>query len=197
MNLTDDLAKEYLKIWGTMTVRADKLHAANAVADRIIAHRARYEAVAAKTGVPWYFIAAVHSLEADGNFGCHLHNGDPLTHRTVHVPKGRPLLGDPPFTWEESAVDSLRYEGLHAWPNWSLTGLLYQLEAYNGWGYRKYHAGHLTPYLWSWTSAQTPGKYVEDGVWDSRAWSDQCGAAAIVRCLADKGAIELPKHDPF
>ena len=70
-------------------------------------NRARYDKVAAIAKVPWYVVGAIHSLECNCNFECHLHNGDPLTARTVHVPKGRPIAGNPPFTWEESAVDAL------------------------------------------------------------------------------------------
>jgi len=39
------------------------------------------------------------------SFKLHLHNGDPLTARTVNVPKGRPKTGQPPFAWGISAKD--------------------------------------------------------------------------------------------
>jgi lysozyme family protein len=57
--------------------------------------------------VPWELIAALHEREAGGSFKGHLHNGDPLTGRTYHVPAGRPAKGSPPFTWEASAIDAL------------------------------------------------------------------------------------------
>jgi lysozyme family protein len=56
-----------------------------------------------------------------------------------------------------------RWAGLDHWQDWSLAGLLYRLEAYNGFGYRKHHPEVLTPYLWSFSST-TAGKYVQDGV---------------------------------
>ena len=62
----------------------------------------------AGTPIPWYVIGFIHKMESDMNFGTHLHNGDPLTARTVHVPTGRPVNGNPPFTWEDSAADALQ-----------------------------------------------------------------------------------------
>src|SRR5690606_7467709 len=97
-----------------------------------VANKSRYKAVEAASGVPWHFIAVVHNMESSQRFDRHLHNGDPLTARTVQVPKGRPQTGNPPFTWEASATDALAFEGLGAGTDWSLAGTLYRLEAYNG-----------------------------------------------------------------
>ena len=74
------------------------------------AARARYASVSAQTGVPWWVIGLIHMMEAGQSFRCHLHNGDPLTARTVQVPAGRPKTGQPPFIWEESAADALLVE---------------------------------------------------------------------------------------
>jgi lysozyme family protein len=68
-----------------------------------------------------------------GNFNRHLHNGDPLTSRTVHVPAGRPKSGTPPFTWEQSAVDALAYDGLTQVTDWSIEHVAYVFENFNGW----------------------------------------------------------------
>jgi lysozyme family protein len=54
--------------------------------------RLNYERVGALAKVPWYFIGIVHGLEASFHFSGHLHNGDPLSTRTVHVPAGRPQV---------------------------------------------------------------------------------------------------------
>ena len=72
----------------------------------------RYDQVANATGVPWYVIGIIHEMEGGLNFTTHLHNGDPLTRRTVQVPAGRPPTGMPPFQWEESAIDALDAGGL-------------------------------------------------------------------------------------
>ncbi|MDN3520185.1 hypothetical protein [Halomonas ramblicola] len=115
--------------------------------------RARYEAVTDRQGVPWAFVAVVHQMESSGDFSRHLYNGDPLTARTVQVPKGRPKRGSPPFTWEESAADAMALKRLSGSTDWSVAGMLYQLERYNGWGYRLHHphvlyrkvTGHFLP----------------------------------------------------
>ena len=68
---------------------------------------------------------------------------------------------------------------------------LYKLEEYNGWGYRKFHPHVKSPYLWSFSNNYTSGKYVKDGVWSNTAKSDQCGAAVILRRLAEKQSINF------
>jgi hypothetical protein len=131
-------------------------------------------------------------MEASLNFTKHLHNGDPLSHRTVHVPAGRPKKGKPPFAWEESAQDALALKGLSAKTEWSLAGTLYQLERYNGWGYRLHHPHVLSPYLWSFSNHYKSGKYIADGTWSDTAISRQCGAAVLLRRMAEKNQIEFP-----
>ena len=49
-------------------------------------------------------------------FDQHLHNGDPLSGRTTHVPPGRPRPASPPFTWEQSAHDAIIRSGSIASP---------------------------------------------------------------------------------
>ena len=109
ITLSPGLTQEYDLIFASAKIRSEYLSAVRAVAERIIspANWARYQDVGGKTGIPPYVIGIIHSLEASGRFDRHLHNGDPLTARTVQVPAGRPKSGKPPFTWEESAVDAL------------------------------------------------------------------------------------------
>jgi uncharacterized protein (TIGR02594 family) len=107
----------------------------------------------------------------------------------VHEPEGRPEEGEPPFEWEESARDAMKYEGLDEWDDWSLPAMLYLLEAYNGWGY--YHRKVKTPYLWSFSSHYTGGKFVKDKVFSATTFSKQAGAAVILRRLVDQQVISL------
>jgi lysozyme family protein len=150
--------------------------------------RARYETVGHALGIPWWFIASIHLLESGRNFQRHLHNGDKLTARTIQVPKGRPVAGNPPFTWEESATDALEMKDFHKRTDWSLARVLYRLEQYNGFGYRP--RGIPTPYLWSLTTIYTKGKYASDGKFDPELVSKQCGAAAFLRGLVEIGEIQ-------
>jgi lysozyme family protein len=144
--------------------------------------RPRYERVGKRLGIPWYFVAATHGLEASFNFRAHLHNGDfPLTQRTRQVPAGRPSPWLPPSDWESSALDALRLLGFAGQSDWSLPRCLYRLEAYNGFGYRK--AGRASPYLWSFSTLYSRGKFVADGKFDPNARSKQCGAAVMLKLL--------------
>ena len=146
----------------------------------------RYAAMAASVhpDMPWWFVAVIHGLEASFRFSRHLHNGDTLAARTTNVPKGRPVKGDPPFTWEESAYDALTMPGkaYHKEHDWTMPAILWRLEGYNGYGYRLYRGIH-TPYLWAGTNHYSQGKYTSDGVWDSDAVSKQAGAAGVIRLL--------------
>jgi lysozyme family protein len=159
----------------------------------MVANKAVYEAVGTPLNIPWYFIAVIHCMEAGLDFKAHLHNGDPLTQRTVQVPKGRPLAGTPPFTWADSATDALACEGFTNWTDWSIPGMLYCLERYNGTGYRQ--KGINTPYLWSYSNNYTSGKYVADNVYSADAVSKQCGGGVILRRMCELQVIPLGVTD--
>jgi lysozyme family protein len=144
-------------------------------------------------GVPWYFIACVHYLECSFSFKKHLHNGDPLTGYTVHVPAHRPKVGHaPPFTFEESAVDAIKLMKYDHVTNWSLPFILLKLEGYNGFGYNR--KGIRTPYLWSYSNHYTKGKYVKDGVYDANVVSSQLGAAVILKRMEQRALINIPRN---
>ena len=150
--------------------------------DEIKAARSRYERVSGITLVPWQVIGVIHSREADCDFHCHLHNGDPLTGRTIHVPKGRPLEGDAPFTWEDSAIDALAYDTLSGLGGWDdIATTLDRIERFNGLGYRR--LGLPSPYLWAGTNHYLSGKYTADGIYNPRAIDQEAGAAGLLRLL--------------
>lgn len=187
------LQAEYAELWSRASIKAGMQAPVERVVNNSITHRARYERVQEQTGVPWWLIAALHSLEASQNFSRHLHNGDPLNARTRQVPAGRPRKGNPPFTWEESAIDALTMEGhqLHKVETWPIERVLFEAERYNGWGYRKYHPRTKSPYLWSFTNIYTSGKYIADGVWSDTHVSQQIGVAAILKMLLPKIGIDF------
>lgn len=189
--LTRALAEEYASLFDDCVIDTQNAPAIDRTAQAIAANQPRYEGVAGRVGIPWYVIGVIHAMEASLRFDRHLHNGDPLTARTVQVPPGRPLAGSPPFSWEESAEDALRLERLDQWTDWSIPGTLYKLEAYNGFGYRTRHPEVLTPYLWSFSNHYISGKYVADGTWSATAKSKQCGAAVLLRRLAEMGAFQF------
>ena len=187
ITLTSELRAEYERLYASAAIRPERVAEVARVVRKIVSAWLRYESVAFAVGCPAHLVALIHSMECGLDFSRHLHNGDPLNARTVRVPAGRPVSGSPPYPWEESATDALTMHHVDVWHDWSIPGLCYVLEGYNGWGYRRYHAEVPSPYLWSGTSVYTAGKYVADGTWSSTAVSKQCGAMALLRGLADCG----------
>lgn len=179
----EELKPEYETLLKDCEVKESWVKVVDQGARRIIANKARYQAISKITNIPWQFIGAIHSLESNCNFYTHLHNGDSLRARTWQVPAGRPIA--PPsngvmYTWEESALDALRMKGLHLIKDWSPERICYELERYNGFGYQLYHSNVNSPYLWSGTNRYTRGKYIADGRWDSSHVSQQVGAVALL-----------------
>jgi len=195
MNLTMGLRREYGHLWQTCQVRPARMTEVDGLVDRMAEHKKRYRQAGKPNGVPWHIVAVIHMLEGSGSFTTHLHNGDPLTARTVHVPKGRPRQGSPPFTWEESASDALVSDGLSRWTDWSLSGALFVLERFNGFGYRKSTIDIPTPYLWSFSNHYSRGKFVQDGVFSATAVSKQCGAAVLLKRMVKRSIATIPGAD--
>jgi len=191
VDLSAELRVQYQELFDTCEVRSEHANSTRMLLTRIVENQSRYTKVGTPLAIPWYVIGVIHCMEGSLNFGTHLHNGDPLNARTVHVPEGRPPTGQPPFTWEESAIDALRFDHLADWRDWSIPGILYRLEAYNGFGYRTRHPEVPTPYLWSFSNHYESGKYVADGRFSATAVSDQCGAAVLLRNMAEDGTIRF------
>jgi lysozyme family protein len=142
--------------------------------------KARYQAVEAKTGVPWFVIAVIHERESSQDWTGSLAQGDPWNRVSVHVPAGR----GPFKSWEEAAVDALVNCPPYAARNkdWSIGGLLTIAEQYNGVGYA--NKGRPSPYIWSGTDQYVSGKYVRDGVYDPSAIDKQLGCAGLLLSMA-------------
>ena len=185
-----DIKEEYYTLWQELLVRNSKLSSVKSIVKKIEKTKERYAVIEAATDVPWYVVGAIHSMESSLNFNTHLHNGDSLKARTKNVPKGRPKKGKPPFSWEESAIDAIIYDGLDQVPAWNIERICFYLERYNGWGYRKFHPEVKSPYLWSFSNHYTKGKYVADGKWSSEAVSKQCGAIVLIKMMVELGIID-------
>jgi lysozyme family protein len=172
-----------------VTRRAEFVFAAR----RLVLAKARYQAVEAKTGVPWYFIAVAHEREASRRWDTHLGQGDPLNEVTRHVPKGEPAFS----TWEEGAYDALVNCPPYAARNkdWSIGGLLTMLEQYNGLGYFNgpvtvkngvvvaRYPSQPSPYIWSGTDQYNKGKYVRDREFDPTKEDEQLGCAGLLMAM--------------
>mgnify|MGYP007100109918 FL=1 len=150
------------------------------VAKRLVAAKSRYQAVSAKTGVPWFVIAVIHQRESSQNFSRSLAQGDPWNEVSTHVPKGR----GPFSSWEAAAVDALAVCPPYAskWKDWSAGGTMTLLEQYNGLGYA--NKGIPSPYVWSGTDQYVQGKYISDGVFSATTVDKQLGCAGLIVAMA-------------
>lgn len=174
-----DLENEYQRCYDHCQIRPEFSANVAYYVKRLKQGKHSYQLVESEVRVPWVFVGLIHGMECGFNFAGHLHNGDRLTARTVNVPKGCPKRGEPPFTWLQSAQDALRMKKLDEVTDWSVPRMLYLLEAYNGFGYRR--RGLPSPYLWSFSNIYEKGKFVADGKFDPSAVSKQCGAGLMLK----------------
>ena len=152
------------------------------IARKLMRHKAQYLAVEARSGVPWFMIAALHNRESDANFATYLGNGEALDRKTALVPKGR----GPFASWEAGAADALALDGLDQVKTWSPERACFEIEKFNGFGYRK--RGVRSPYLWSFSNHYARGKYVADGRFSSTSVDEQCGAIPILKAIMELDA---------
>ena len=218
LTYTPNLKSQYLRLYNSMNVPLMRqILEIKAVGDKIIKNKLRYELIGNRTGVPWYLIGLLHNAESGGNFSKHLHNGDPLTGRTINEPPGRPKFNPGngslppsarnPYKFEESAIDAINYMKAKnaAWQqvgnNYDIPAILYLMEAYNGFGYMNLRNPINTPYLWSYTDHYTKGKYVADRKYDPNAVSKQPGLAPVLEYILNtekkKVGFKLPGWWPF
>lgn len=154
---------------------------------RLLRDRPRYEAVQAATGVPWWFIGILHTMEASGNFLRQILNGQKWALRTTIVPKGHgPWPG-----WEPSAIYAVKHHGLDQYATWDVPSALRRFESWNGWGYRSRNVN--SPYVWGMSNhARGVGKFVKDGQYDPDAETSQVGAGVLLRWLSNHGCVTAP-----
>lgn len=178
----DALTSANLKRW--QSAQLTRKSTSDSVATRLIAAKARYQAVEAKTGVPWFVIAVIHERESSQSWVGSLAQGDPWNKVSVHVPAGR----GPFSSWEAAAIDALLEcaPKLGRRKDWTIAGVLVALEMYNGLGY--FNRGAPSPYLWAGTDQYKSGKYVRDGVYDPGAVDEQLGCAALIMSMMAKDA---------
>lgn len=177
---------DFRQLWETCEVDQNRIIEIGLICKKILDNKPKYEAVGIQTEVPWYLIAALHYREASLNFRTCLHNGDPLPGPTKHIPRGR----GPFKTWEEAAVDALKYDNLHNLKLKDPVACLVASERFNGLGYRR--TNELSPYVWAGTNHHDEtGKFTSDGVYNPFAAEKQLGIAAIFMGLG-----LLPKSSP-
>jgi len=161
-----------------MEIRPTRLAALERYAKKLVAEKVRYLEVEKLTGVPWYMVALLHMRESDNDFSTQLAQGDPLSRRSTHIPRGR----GPFKTWVAGAVDALvTLKHLDRVIDWRLEKILYYAEQYNGWGY--HNKGIASAYLWAGSTIYKGGKYISDGRWSATAIDSQPGVASVLRLM--------------
>ncbi len=189
--LTDELRDDYRTMFATCVVRQEQAAEVDEITNALAKERERYQLVGQRLNVPWFVVAVLHESDTGRDFSALLHTGDPLTDRTRHLPDGRPIEGEPPFRWEDSATDALRLYHFDLWQDWSIAGILFLLEGRGGWGYRLHHPDVPSPYLWNYSTHYIKGKYVTDDTWSEVSIAQRCGAAVLLRRLAECNLIEF------
>lgn len=147
---------------------------------QIMKGKERYHAVSVSYNIPWYVTGIVHKTICDCDFKTHLFNGDPLNGRTTSIPFGYPKKGRPPFTWEQSATDMFSFYHWDRWSDWSIPGVLYNLETVSRFEYTddEEKASKLWCYSNHFESAEK-----ED--------LQKCGGAILLRRMVEKQIIPL------
>lgn len=173
----------YGAMWRSTSIKAGT-DASNATrfANTIIANEKRYRGVTSSTGVPWYFVGALHMREASCSFAGVLHNGEKIIgtgRKTKLVPAGR----GPFSTWEAAAADALELKGLHKITDWCIERMGFEAERFNGLGYTA--KGVNSAYLWAGSNHEQLGKYVADHVWDKTFDDPQIGVMTVLKRLCE------------
>lgn len=172
---------EHQRLWDTMKIIRDAQQL-DAMAQKVLPHKAVYEAVERDTGVPWQLVAVIHIREAGmqdvGKFQRGIHNGQSWRIKATIKPKIGPFN-----SWHECALAALKRTGLSSVGkgNWTPAKMLSAAEPYNGYGYR--YKGLRSPYLWASTNHQQRGKYVADGDFNPSVMDTQMGVAAMLKFL--------------
>lgn len=168
----------YTNLWNRLEIKQSDFKAADRFTRLIFAAEDRYKKIERATGVPWFFIGALHMRESSCNFDGVLHNGQRIIGRgkkTTIEPKGR----GPFSTWEEAAIDALKLKNLHKITEWDIARIAYHAELFNGLGYT--NRGVNSPYLWAGSNIEQRGKYVRDHVWDKDFDDPQIGVMTVIK----------------
>src|SRR3954471_11428149 len=120
---TPELSHEYETLFKSAVIKKECYPEVDKYIDKIVANKATYEEVGGPMKIPWYVVGIIHCMEGGLDFKTHLHNGDPLTAKTVQEPAGRPVAGNPPYDWKVSATDALMYDGFDKKTDWSVAGI--------------------------------------------------------------------------
>ncbi|HWK88181.1 MAG TPA: peptidoglycan-binding protein [Xanthobacteraceae bacterium] len=185
--------------WAAMKIFPQYYPALDRVAAKLSADRERYLSLERRSGVPALVTMVIAERESGADPRMSLAQGDRWDRVSVHVPRGR----GPFKSWEDAAVDALSIDGLDriGRENWTIERALYELEKYNGFGYRRY--GLPSAYIWASTTIYQGGKFIADGKFSRNAWDTQLGVAALMARIGNAepslmlpSGTDLPRDHP-
>ncbi len=186
-------ASYYNTVWQSLKITREAI--VREAGETAIKNQSRYQAISAKTGVPWYVIAAIHYRECSYNFNQNIANGDSLQRKTVRVPAGRIPGVAPPYTFEQAAIDALtsdnRFKGV-AWG--SIPDMAWFLESYNGLGYL--YKGRPSPYLLAGSQHYAGGLFVGDGNYSASTVDGRTGTLPIIYYILNSKRTMVPASPP-
>ena len=168
------------RLFDTCIIQEEKYGEVEGLLKQILKGKDRYNAVSNKHSIPWCVTAIVHATVCNCDFKVHLHNGDSLSGRTTNIPTGYPKGGRPPFTWEQSAEDVFLFYRWHKWNDWSVPGILHNLEIVGRDDYEIRQAPHSK--LWHYSNHFEAEKNES---------FQKCGAAVLLRRMVEKQMIVL------
>ena len=175
-----DIWPRYAKFWDAMKINPGRAQEFTAEAQFAVNHKATYQELEAKTGVPWAMLAVIHRRESNSDFNTYLGNGQSLARVTTIVPKGRgPFTG--PNAFIDGGIDAIKAEGWGSITDWRLEKQLYYSLLFNGTGTEPFHP---SSYIWGGTNIQVPGKWVKDHVFDPSVKDQQPGCAPLLFTIA-------------
>ena len=177
---------EYVNRYNHMSISPAVMLRATEIAKILVGQQARYKAIEAATGVPWWFIGLLHYREGNLKLNTYLGNGQSLYHKTTETPKGR----GPFVTFEDGAIDALEYGGFDKVKYWDLGRALYLAEKFNGRGYHDFH-DMQSPYVWAGSNWYVKGKYDSDGHFNPNLVDMQLGAAVLLKAVSQLTPLDL------
>ncbi len=71
VSLTNNLMDEYKNLFNTCVIDPNRTALVEKIVNSMIKNKVRYDTVGKKLNIPWFFIAAIHQMEASMNFNCH------------------------------------------------------------------------------------------------------------------------------
>jgi lysozyme family protein/phage protein D len=186
-------ASYYNTVWQSLKITREAI--VREAGETAIKNQSRYQTISAKTGVPWYVIAAIHFRECSYDFKQNIANGDSLQRKTVRVPAGRIPGVAPPYTFEQAAIDALTSESKFKGVAWgSIPDMCWFFENYNGLGYL--YKGKPSPYLLAGCQHYAGGLFVGDGDYRAGTVDGRSGVLPIIYYILNSKRTMIPASPP-